>query len=216
MSVKKSVNPFDRIPPYRIIPNFLGNDLIDHLLEHARARELDFVSTRVGKEQRIDPKIRVSQVLRDFGSLREELDERFRAVMSDAITDLRITPFGLAKCEIEMVAHNNGAFYKQHIDTRTGHLDEKTQRVLTGVLYFHSVPKGFSGGQLRLHAFSSPEEREHFVDIEPERDNFVLFPSWAPHEVLPISCPSVEFAQSRFAINCWYRRANPHKGIPSE
>jgi Rps23 Pro-64 3,4-dihydroxylase Tpa1-like proline 4-hydroxylase len=33
------------------------------------------------------------------------------------------------------------------------------------------------------------------------------FPSWAPHEVMPISCPSKRFTDSRFAINYWVYRA---------
>lgn len=209
MNIKETANPFDRIPPYVIVQAFLGDDLIESLLAYAKARELDFVTTGVGKERRIDPEIRVSKALRDFGPLSAELAERFRAVMPEAIADLRITPFVLANCEMELVAHNEGAFFKRHIDTMTGIPDEKTQRVLTGVLYFHSLPKGFSGGQFRLHAFSSPESGENFIDIEPERDQLILFPAWAPHEVLPICCPSGAFEQSRFAVNCWYKRPNP-------
>ncbi len=209
MNIEESPNPFDRIPPYRIVPNFLGNDLIERLLAHAQTRESEFVQTEIGNVAgNVDPEIRVSRALRDLGSLRDQLDARFRAVMSQAVVDLRLTPFELARCEIELVAHGDGAFYKSHIDTMTTMPDAKTQRALTGVLYFHVLPKGFSGGQLRLYSFA--ESGEHFVDIEPERDQLVLFPAWAPHEVMPISCPSGEFAQSRFAINCWYRRPNPH------
>jgi Rps23 Pro-64 3,4-dihydroxylase Tpa1-like proline 4-hydroxylase len=45
-----------------------------------------------------------------------------------------------------------------------------------------------------------------FVDIEPANDTLVFFPSWYPHEVLPVSCPSGRFEDSRFAINCWVHR----------
>lgn len=208
MTAQQAFKPFDRIPPYRIVQDFLGNDLVNRLLAYAEAMEAEFVPTKVGKrEVRFDPEIRVSRVLRDFGGLRDELIVRFEGIQQQAITDLAISPFDLAHCEIELVAHNDGAFYKRHIDTMTGIMDEKTQRVLTAVLYFHSLPKGFNGGQFRLYSFSG----EHFIDIEPERDTLVLFPSWAPHEVLPISCLSSAFEQSRFAINCWYRRPNPHR-----
>ena len=206
----KEVNPFDRIPPYLVVQDFLGNDLIERLLEHAKCHEADFEPTKVGNtDGRLDPEIRVSKVLRDFGDLQVELEAKFNEAMPKAISELRLSLFNLARCEIELVAHNDGAFYQRHIDTQTGIHDEKTQRVLTGVLYLHSLPKGFSGGQFRLHAFSSPEAGENFVDIEPERDRLVLFPAWAPHEVRPVCCPSGEFDHSRFAINCWYRRPNP-------
>lgn len=205
-----SSNPIDRIPPYRIVPDFLGNDMIKRLLEHVSARQDEFVPTAVwgnDGEAHIDPEIRVSRVLRDFGDLHDEVNARFRAVMSQAVADLRLNPFELHRCEIELVAHNDGAFFRRHLDTKTGTTENKSQRVLTGVLYFHSLPKGFSGGQIRLYSFMG----EDFVDIEPERDRLVLFPAWAPHEVLPIACPSGEFSQSRFAINCWYRRPSPHR-----
>lgn len=211
MSDKQPVSPFERIPPYRVIPNFLGSDLIERLLEHARACEPKFVPTGVGKlAGRIDPEIRVSRVLRDFGVLRDELDARFRAAMPQAIVDLRLSSFELARCEIELVAHNDGDFYMRHIDTAIAMPEANTQRALTGVLYFHALPKGYSGGQLRLYSFA--DSGEHFVDIEPERDQLVLFPAWAPHEVMPVSCPSGEFAKSRFTINCWYRCPKPASG----
>lgn len=210
MNEKEPANPFDQIPPYLVVDGFLGDKLIERLIEHAKAREAEFVPTTVGMDMgKIDPAIRTSWGLRDFGDLRAELEAQFKEAMPKAISELRLSPFELARCEIELVAHNDGAFYKRHIDTATGIPDEKTQRVLTGVFYLHCLPKNFSGGQFRLHAFSSPEKGESFVDIEPERDRLVLFPAWAPHEVLPIDCPSGEFADSRFAINCWYRRPNP-------
>jgi SM-20-related protein len=34
----------------------------------------------------------------------------------------------------------------------------------------------------------------------------VVFPSRYLHEVLPVSCPSQTFADSRFTINGWVRR----------
>jgi Rps23 Pro-64 3,4-dihydroxylase Tpa1-like proline 4-hydroxylase len=212
MNSKEQLNIFDCLPPYYIVQDFLGNDLIERLLAYAQARETEFVPTSVGNTVgRIDPEIRVSRVLWDFGILRDELDARFRAAMPQAIANLRLAPFDLARCEIELVAHGDGAFYQRHIDTATGMPDAKTQRALTCVLYFHALPKSYSGGQLRLYSFSLPEAEGSFVDIQPERDQLVLFPAWAPHEVLPVSCPSGAFAHSRFAINCWYRRPNPNR-----
>lgn len=208
--MSEPASAFNKIPPHRIVDGFLGEELVERLLEQAKAHEDEFVPTRVGNtEARLDPEVRISKVLRDFGELRDELKTRFEEAMPRAIEELRLSPFGLTRCEIELVAHNDGAFYTKHIDTHTGIPDEKTQRVLTGVLYFHSLPKSFSGGQFRLLPLNPTAE--NFVDIEPERDRLVLFPSWAPHEVLPVFCPSGKFMDSRFAINCWYRRTKPHK-----
>lgn len=203
---------FTRPLPHYIIENFLEEKLVERLLAHAIANEQAFEPTKVGrrkKEARFDPEMRLSLVHRDFGKLQTELDALFRAAVPQAMSELRLSPFNLAACEIELVAHGNGAFYKRHIDTATNAPEAKTQRVLTGVFYFHAQPKGFSGGQLRLHAIAPQEAGGGFCDIEPKHNRLVLFPAWAPHEVLAINCPSGAFTQSRFAINCWYRRASP-------
>jgi Rps23 Pro-64 3,4-dihydroxylase Tpa1-like proline 4-hydroxylase len=60
---------------------------------------------------------------------------------------------------------------------------------------------------LRLHRIGSRAGEEGGADIAPEPNSLVLFPSWAPHEVLLVRCPSGRFEDSRFAINCWIYRA---------
>jgi len=42
--------------------------------------------------------------------------------------------------------------------------------------------------------------------IEPAQNRLVVFPSFVRHEVRKISCPSHDFADSRFSINCWLRK----------
>lgn len=83
--------------------------------------------------------------------------------------------------------------------------------MLSAVYYFHALPKGFSGGQLRLFRFgadhtAAQSELANHVDLEPVRNSLIAFPSWAYHEVRPVSCPSGDFADFRFALNCWYCR----------
>jgi Rps23 Pro-64 3,4-dihydroxylase Tpa1-like proline 4-hydroxylase len=108
------------------------------------------------------------------------------------------------------VAHGDGAFFTRHFDTiRANDSDQKRIRVLSGVYYFNAEPKAFTGGALRLHAIGG-KEGENFVDIEPARNSLVVFLSWAPHEVLPVSCPSKRFIDSRFAINYWVRVMKPY------
>jgi Rps23 Pro-64 3,4-dihydroxylase Tpa1-like proline 4-hydroxylase len=181
---------------------------VERLLELALAREGEFVPTRVGNGSGgvVNPSIRSSLLLRDFGELRAELEVRFTAVLDEAVRVLRLSPIRLHHLELELVAHNDGAFYDEHIDTFTTLPDSRSDRALTGVYYFHRQPKAFSGGDLRLKAIAPRADGErHVTDIPPGQDEFVLFPSWVPHEVRKVSCPSAAFADSRFAINCWYR-----------
>lgn len=197
---------FETPAPFRLIPCFLGDAIIERLLAFANAHQDAFVPSTVGNPQHcVNPAVRVSRMTTDFGPLTDEIRQRFAAIREQAVADLRVTPFELASLELQLVAHGDGAFYAPHIDT-TMDPRKDTARVLTGVLYFHALPKGFSGGQLRMHSILPPEKGGRHVDIEPDRDTLLLFPAWIPHEVRPISCPSGEFAHARFAINCWYRK----------
>lgn len=183
----------------------MGAALVERLLAYAEARNGEFTQTRLGGGV-VDASFRSSLMLRDLGDLRAELEARFLSVLDWAVAELKLSPIDLAPLELELVAHGDGAFFKEHIDTATDRSEAGSARALTGVYYFHRHPKRFDGGQLRLHAIApGPDGARRFVDVPPEPDTLALFPSWAPHEVLPISCPSGAFLDSRFAINCWYR-----------
>lgn len=205
MSSPSTLRGFEKPAPYLVVRDFLGVDLVNRLLAHAEASQDSFTPTAIDKGQ-VDPEIRISRVLREFGPLRDELKLRFRAVLDETVAQLRLSPFELERLELELAAHGDGAFYRRHIDTQIARAERATERVLTGVFYFHTLPKAYDGGALRLHSILPPEQGGRFRDIVPEQDMLVLFPSWAPHEVLPVSCPSGAFMASRFAINCWYRR----------
>jgi Rps23 Pro-64 3,4-dihydroxylase Tpa1-like proline 4-hydroxylase len=114
-------------------------------------------------------------------------------------------PFPVAKHEIELAVHLDGCFFAAHQDTFTGQnrAGLKSDRLISAVYYFHDQPKGFSGGELALYPFGGADP----VVIEPRDNRLVAFPSFALHEVRPVHCPGDHFAQARFSINCWLRRA---------
>jgi SM-20-related protein len=189
------------MPPFRVLEGFLDAAEVERLLDHVAAHEAAFASTQVGDKAatRLDPVIRVSRSISDLGEFRPLLKDRLRG-MADALTaELKLSPFATARVELELVAHGDGAFYRRHIDTQTA-TQRSHIRVLSGVYYFHRQPKSFTGGALRLYAIGDPGR---FADIEPTHNTLVVFPSWAPHEVRQVRCPSGQFMDSRFAINCW-------------
>jgi SM-20-related protein len=102
-----------------------------------------------------------------------------------------------------VVAHGDGAFFTEHRDTVVEGQKVIIRRIISAVYYFHRLPKSFSGGVLRIYPLAGREKSDAFVDIEPVNDTLIFFPSRFPHEVLPVSCPSGQFEDSRFAINCW-------------
>jgi len=204
------------LPPYVVIKDFLDDALLHRLLDHALLNEVRFMATTVGGKGFVDRSRRISLGMRDLGPMKGEIKGRLRNLVPLLIEQLRVTPFEPARIELELVAHGDGAFYTRHIDTFTGDGEEEpTQRMISGVYYFHAEPKAFAGGALRLHAFGAPDTNTKFVDIQPDQNTLVVFPSWAIHEVLPIACPSKRFVDSRFSINCWLRRMKPAPPAPT-
>jgi SM-20-related protein len=196
------------MPPYLVIHDFLDEDMVAGLLEYTVAHETAFQPTMVGSGmRRADPAIRVSLATRDLGPFKPILRAKFMAFVPDLVAKLKINAVKMPKLELQLVAHGDGAFYKRHIDTKTAS-DANTIRLLSGVYYFHVQPRAFTGGALRLYAIGDPAMTT-FADIEPEQNTLLVFPSWIPHEVMPVSCPSHRFVDSRFAINCWIYRSKP-------
>ena len=132
-------------------------------------------------------------------------ETRLRNAVGDKTAKKLETAFGMshrpaAEAEIELVAHGDGGFYRPHIDTFTGDGDSAgANRRLSLVYYFHRRPRAFSGGRLRLLALDGSQP----VAIEPTHDSLLAFPSFAPHEVEPVSSPQDSFENCRFAVNIW-------------
>jgi Rps23 Pro-64 3,4-dihydroxylase Tpa1-like proline 4-hydroxylase len=117
--------------------------------------------------------------------------------------------------EFEITASGDGAHFAPHIDIalgagrRTVGKEEGEDRVISTVYYFHRDPKGFTGGALRLYRFGvDPSEAQDHdsVAFEPVQNSLVAFPSFARHSVERVHCPSGEFADYRFGLNCFFCR----------
>jgi SM-20-related protein len=192
-------------PPYLVVRDFLDQETVAGLLDYALRHETDFAPTSLGRGT-INPAKRISVGVRDLGPFKPAFKSKMLERLPDFIAWLHATAVADAKLEFELVAHGDGAFYKRHIDTQTA-ADLQSIRFLSAVYYFHAEPKAFTGGALRLYAVGSAAA-EH-VDIEPACNTLVVFPSWIPHEVMPVRCPSKRFSDSRFAINGWFHGSRP-------
>ncbi|MDB5675721.1 MAG: hypothetical protein JWM65_2703 [Sphingomonas bacterium] len=194
------------MPPWLVRRDLLSPDECRDLLGWALDNEARFQPAALDKGL-VDPAIRRSLSLRDLGPFSVLFEEYVRAMVPDLIDQLRVTPFVAGEVELELVAHNDGAHFALHGDLYTGQSSARGNRLLSAVYYFHRAPKGFSGGCLRLHRIGAMPG-DMGVDIAPDQNSLVVFPSWAPHEVLTVRCPSGGFGDSRFAVNCWVYRAN--------
>jgi hypothetical protein len=205
-------SPLDRIAPYVVRDDFLPAEDLRMLIAWTLAREVDFASTLVGGPHgRVDTAIRASRSLppKTFAPQRAFFLDHLLPLVPDLCTALGLQPFTVGRVQLGLVCHNDGDYYRRHIDTAVTTTGPIATRMISAVYYFHPEPKGFSGGELRLHPFSPRAKTGAFTDLAPAQNRLVVFPSWAPHEVMPVSCPSGGFAASRFSVNCWFHRAPP-------
>lgn len=202
------------LPPHRLFSNWLPATDHSALLDWTLGQETEFEPTTVvrGGAEVVDPASRKSSRLPRFGPLKDMFVAHARERAPEIFQACGTRPFEVGWVEVEIAAHNDGAHFHPHTDIPIGSLRDPLQgnrnydRVVSAVYYFHSEPKGFSGGELRLHRFGGGGGEGEFVDIAPEQNSLLVFPSWARHEVLRVSCPSGEFRDSRFAVNCWLHR----------
>jgi Rps23 Pro-64 3,4-dihydroxylase Tpa1-like proline 4-hydroxylase len=171
------------IPPWHQFRDFL--DPLDH------AALLDWTLSNRGRFKPsgviggVDVRRRFSGVLSDLGPLHKVIEERVRTALPQIFSHTGGRPFDVEHVELELAAHGEGAFFVRHVDIPVGR-DRKplggdtsgTQdRLVSAVYYYHRDPKGFSGGALRLHRFAGCGDPGEFVDVEPEQNSLVVFPS---------------------------------------
>ena len=190
------VDAFHKVAPHAVVRDWLGKQTVKRLLRYAQANEQSFEDSPVYNEDyTLSSKqdLRVSKTF-GLGHLRDELKANLIELLPRMADELGVKRFAPSTIKANLVVHGDGAFFIRHADTYRG---EGQLWVMNGIYYFHSLPKAFSGGALRLYSLSV----EHHVDITPDCDTIIFFPSFFPHEVLPVSCPSRRFLDSRFAVN---------------
>jgi Rps23 Pro-64 3,4-dihydroxylase Tpa1-like proline 4-hydroxylase len=182
-----------------LYPNALGRDLNQTIYREALALEKLFEPSRTSLRG-IDTANRRSTVVYDeqlsrlAPIIRTVLDEH----LDEAVGRLGIAPFEVAGLEIQMTAHGDGEFFRQHTDSGS---PATADRALTFVYYFHAEPRQHTGGEV---VFFGPDGTEQV--LEPGNDMLILFDPHTPHEVRPVLCQSGQFADSRFTLNGWFHR----------
>ena len=204
------------LPPHRVFRNFLNEDEHAALLHWATASEELLAPSTLGTGGNVYLEHRGSRSLflkERLGPWKDMLRNRLRAAMPELFVGAGLKPFEVSRFELELVVYGDGAHFARHVDTMRAGAPSEADRLLTGVYYFHTEPRAFSGGELRLFRFGdSGAAPGDFVDIAPEQNSLVVFPSWASHEVRPVHCPGGAYRDSRFSVNCWLERARPRAG----
>ncbi|MBE9131320.1 2OG-Fe(II) oxygenase [Tychonema sp. LEGE 07196] len=196
----------DLISRYAQIDNFLTPAEKNKLIKYVLAKESEFVSTSTSTNAE---DYRRSMVLHSFPEFSTLMVNRIKGILPDVLRKLNIPSFPLGDIESQLTTHNDNNFYKLHNDSGS---PDTASRFFTYVYYFYREPKAFSGGELLI--YDSKVENNFYVaadtfrTVEPRNNSIVFFLSRYMHEVLTVSCPSKAFADSRFTINGWVRKAD--------
>jgi SM-20-related protein len=196
----------DLISRYAQIDNFLTAAEKNKLIKYVLGKESEFVSTSTSTNAE---DYRRSMVLHSFPEFSALMVNRIKAILPDVLRKLNIPSFALGDIEAQLTLHNDNNFYKLHNDSGS---PDTASRFFTYVYYFNREPKAFSGGELLI--YDSKVENNFYVadetfrTVEPRNNSIVFFLSRYMHEVLRVSCPSKAFADSRFTINGWVRKAD--------
>jgi len=202
----------DEACPHVIFGDVLGRAKVQGLLNYVEARQNQFepavVRSRVTGANRIDHTLRNSMRLDDLGPFRAAIGALMQDVALPAAKALKVSETALEPREFCVLAYPDGSYFKAHIDTSE---ELHKVRALSCVYYFAATPRRFSGGALRIYAMPTLSAARSgtlpFIDVAPETDTLVVFPSWLRHEVLPVSVPSGQWIDGRFTVNCWLHRA---------
>ncbi|MDJ0557301.1 MAG: 2OG-Fe(II) oxygenase [Microcoleaceae cyanobacterium MO_207.B10] len=183
------------------IPNFLTQAENQNIIKSVIKLEPYFEKSVTSLN---DPDFRRSMVLHLAPISKKKISKRIKLVLPQVLSRLGKELFPIHHIEAQVTAHNHGHYYHSHNDNG---MPEVAKREITYVYYFYREPKQFSGGELVL--YDEKIENNEYIKadsskiVEPTNNSIIFFPSHYWHEVLPVNCPSRNFADSRFTINGW-------------
>jgi len=190
-----------RAAPFVLLKDFLTGDFHDALLPFLVSARERFVPM-LGGNKEYQPHHRQALDYPD----KWEGKQRFRIclarILAQAIPRLHLPSFQIGPIEVCVRAYQDGHFFKVHQDASAN--SAYATRLINFVYYFHKQPRPYSGGDLLL--FDTDVEADAlamagFTRVVPQDNALILFPCNFYHSVVPIRCPSKEFADSRFTIN---------------
>src|SRR4051794_28419462 len=192
--------------------------LTKFVLEHESEFTPSTVVSHEGPDSASDPSYRKSLVLYNLGEYTSIIKDRLLNLLPTALTTFERETFPISHLDIQLTASNHGDFFKVHQDNSSEDPVDIHRREISFVYYFHTEPKSFTGGQLKLYNSDNGEvqqsKKQTAQTITPRQNTLVLFPSSYDHEVLPVRCPSRKFVSSRFTVNGWIIREEAAASAP--
>jgi SM-20-related protein len=196
--------------PHGTIRDVLGMPRISAMLDYLEGRQADFapgyIQNRKTGERSLISLLGSPLFLKDLGPFRLQFESVIRAIAPIVLAQFGLSEAAVEPREFSFAWYGDGGYFKTHVDTveQLEHV-----RVLSCIYYFAEKPRRFGGGELRLYGFPDPFRRSArpIVDVAPDTDKLVVFPSWLNHEVLPVHLSSKAWRDGRFTANCWIYRS---------
>lgn len=200
-------------PKFLVVDGFLPNELLESLDELVRsdARAMELSDLGGLPSQGYYSASRRVWLLKDGLAA---FEPAFRSAVIGHLPEIfkgtGIAPFEVARVETQVCAQRSGSFFAKHVDTDSGEIAKplSSDRVISAVYYFPREPLAFSGGELLFYGFTG---RTEAARIAPRRNRLVTFPSFACHEVAPVTADGDSFEGARWSVNCWLHRARETK-----
>ncbi|MGA9305911.1 MAG: 2OG-Fe(II) oxygenase [Candidatus Sulfotelmatobacter sp.] len=194
-----------------VLDEFLAPQELEELVSYTLQREAEFQSSELvspsGEPGMIDSDHRRSRVLMDLGKHEGIILDRIRGVLPRVLDQLGIEQFPVTQVEAQITASNDGDFFRAHSDDSEEII---ATRRITFVYFFHSEPRPFEGGELRLHDSHGEGGLQvssgSYRTVVPRQNQIVFFPCSLLHEITPVECRSRAFADSRFTLNGWLHK----------
>jgi len=193
-----------RPAPFVLLKNFLPESFHETLLPFVLANQEKLVPARVASGA-YKPDARESLDLPGEWEVKKRFHQRIRPLIAKVAPRLHVAPFQIGQLEVKVRAYTDGHFFRVHMDCPRIP-EDVSLRAVSYVYFFHKLPRAYSGGDLLLFDSDPDVEKSDFTTaaftrVVPEDNSIVIFPSAYWHSVIPVSCPSKEFADSRFVIN---------------
>ena len=195
---------------YVRIDDFLTPDENKQLLEYALANESAFEGSKVTSNEAGYRKSHVHYAIKN-SDWRGVFLNRLKMHLPHITSTLDIRDFRIGDGEIQLTASNDGDFFKAHPDAEDTN-DVVANREITYVYYMHRTPRPYSGGNLLFYSGAPGQpvydSGKAVTSVEPANNCLIAFASTRWHEVDMVRCPNGAFADSRFTVNGWLRRAS--------
>jgi Rps23 Pro-64 3,4-dihydroxylase Tpa1-like proline 4-hydroxylase len=191
-----------RPAPFVLLKDFLPRQIHEHLLPFALTVQDMLVPARVSSGE-YKPEVRESLDLPGKCELKELFREHLSGTIPKILARLHVAPFEVGEFEVKIRAYLDGHFFRVHMDCPSNDKAIANRKV-SYVYFFHKQPRAYTGGELLLFdtdVDTNMYTTSRFTRVVPDDNSIIIFPSAYWHSVIPVSCPSKQFIDSRFVIN---------------